>query len=56
MFVELECPICGKVFIRQTGSIYKVRLNGHVKQMCGCTCYIKAKELHESEKHIGEKL
>lgn len=39
--------MCGKEYIKQPGSIYKVPYKGQTNQCCSYTCYQKALKLKE---------
>lgn len=38
------CAYCGKTFLCECASIYKVKVRRHVKRMCSYTCWTKYKE------------
>lgn len=38
------CAYCGKPFLCERTSIYKVKVRRHVKRMCSYTCWVKYKE------------
>ena len=38
------CAYCGKTFLCECASIYKVRVHQHIKRMCSYTCWTKYKE------------
>lgn len=39
--------MCGKEYIKQPGSIYKVIYKDRINQCCSYSCYQKAKKLKE---------
>lgn len=41
------CSMCGKEYIKQPGSIYKVIYKDRINQCCSYSCYQKAKKLKE---------
>ena len=41
------CSMCGKYYIKQPGSIYKVTYKGRINQCCSYSCYRKALKLKE---------
>ena len=41
------CSMCGKEYIKQPGSIYKVPYKRQTNQCCSYTCYQKALKLKE---------
>lgn len=41
MFVEIVCPECGKTFIRNSRSLYKLIKNGKTIYYCSYTCWAK---------------
>lgn len=43
------CAYCGKTFLCERASIYKVKTRRHVKRMCSYTCWTKYKEEINSE-------
>lgn len=48
------CSMCGKQYIRQPGSIYKIVYKGKTNNCCSYSCYNKAKQIKE-ETILNEK-
>lgn len=48
------CSMCGKQYIRQPGSIYKIIYKGKTNNCCSYSCYNKAKSIKE-ETILNEK-
>ena len=38
------CAYCGKPFLCERTSVYKVKVRRHIKRMCSYTCWMKYKE------------
>lgn len=47
MFQFTTCQMCGKDFIRQPGSIYRLNFAGQAYQFCSYSCYTAAKRCKE---------
>lgn len=41
------CQMCAKQFIRQPGSIYKVKFAGKIYHFCSYSCYTAAKKCRD---------
>lgn len=48
------CSMCGKQYIKQPGSIYRVMYKGKTNNCCSYSCYNKAKQIKE-ETILNEK-
>lgn len=48
--LTVECPICGKEFVKNPASIYKLMVNSQRVYYCGYTCYNKQKTKQERGK------
>lgn len=44
------CPVCGKTVHKSPDSIYKIKVNGRLKECCSWTCYRKYKDSVEANK------
>ena len=47
-FTYTICCMCGKQYIKQPQSIYKVIYKGRINNCCSYTCYQKANKLKET--------
>lgn len=41
---EINCPVCGKLFIIPPKNIYKIRNKDGTQHFCSYTCYKQIKE------------
>ena len=46
----VECPICGKEFVKKPASIYKLKVKEKLTYYCGYTCYNNQKTKQERGK------
>lgn len=49
------CSMCGKQYIKQPGSIYKVKFKGRVNNCCSYSCYRKAQQIKEDATYYEKK-
>lgn len=54
-FKFTTCSMCGKEFIRQPGSIYKLHFAGKMHHFCCYTCWMKGKKVKESVNEANYK-
>ena len=51
LMVLIECPCCGKKFVKNTSSIYKLNIkNQGIKYYCSYTCHQKVIKERKSKK------
>ena len=48
-FATLECPVCGRVFLKPVQVVYKVPVGGgHTRPVCSYTCMRKVEKEQEA--------
>lgn len=50
-----KCFVCGKIFVLAPENIYKVRIKGRIKHLCGWNCLMKLEREREAEKKSKER-
>ena len=51
----MKCPVCGKYFILNAGSIFNVLVDGKVKHLCGWNCKRALEKDPELKKRLKEE-
>lgn len=46
-FEMIKCPVCGKEFVKNIHSVYKVDTNGKPIYACSYSCHNKLKEKYK---------
>ena len=50
MLDSIQCPVCGKMFIKPQANLYRLKINGKVVDYCSYTCYSKEKTKQDRKK------
>ena len=45
----VACPVCGKEFVYNPMSLYKMSVRGKTYRVCGYTCYRKIQKMKENK-------